>query len=74
MAKNKSLTGHAHKSIGLFHSVASSVWNRNQHAQIKKELRKRLPKGKSQANSRRKIQNFEEIKIERKRKLRLVQT
>ena len=74
MAKNKSLTGHAHKSTGLFHGVASSVWNRHQHAQIKKELRKRLPKGKSQANSRRKIQNFEEIKIERKRKLRLVQT
>ena len=73
MAKNKSLTGHAHKSTGLFHSVASSVWNRHQHAQIKKELRKRLPNGKSQAN-RRKIQNFEEIKIERKRKLRLVQT
>ena len=69
MGKN---TSHAQKSTGLFHSVASSVWNRHQHSQIKKELRKRFSKGKSQANIRRKIQNFEELRIERKRRLRLV--
>ena len=73
MAKNKSLTGHAQKSTGLFQSVASSVWNRHQHYQIKKELGKRLSKGKTQAKNGGKVENFDQIKIERKRKLRLVQ-
>ena len=65
MAKNKSLTGHAQKSTSLFHSVASSVWNRHQHSQIKKELGKRLSKGKAKAKNRGKVENFDEIKIDK---------